>query len=532
MARQKQDAKSAKESVHSKSRRNNNRRGNNRGSKETSKDTTTPYQEDTPSQVNDVSWYSANPALLEGSANFSWFNPLGAKWTLDVPTEDISRVVMNDQRAPGLMTISLLPGPGVSQDATSPINIASRAIYSWVRHANSGHSNFEHADMMMYLLAMDDIYSYYSMLVRIYGLANTYSPLNRYYPKMVIEALGVNFDDLIQNLAQFRYYINSFGAKIGSFAVPGDMSYFKRHQWMYSGIYMDSASPKGQSYAFVPAGFRKYVETQGPGKLAFDYWNSNKKRTVQELINYGNELMNAVVLSEDCNVISGDIIKAFGVDNLFKIGVLDSSYTVQPLYALEVLSQIQNATVFNAAILGSGLNVDITQDPTTGNIIYTPLYTTKPSAPYFGNRLVNMYKDAITPADTMIATRLTAIPTEGKSGSYTFNSLGSEIAVDARVWMMDNSGNTYSKQFCMVNFASTQSNLDNMCEVITEINAFDYHPLVIVKFGIQAGADKLESALRLFQLNNYTVLNDKDLTKMHETALLSMFHCPQVAIMN
>lgn len=476
-------------------------------------------------KLNDAAWYAAFPELLEGSASFSWLNPLGTTWSLNVSKDSTSYRVLNSQKAPGILTLSLIPGPGVSNDNTSPVNVASRLIYSWVRHANSGHSNYEHADLMMYLLGMDDIYSYYSMLVRAYGLANSYSSLNRYYPKLIIESLGIDFDDLIQNLAQFRYYINSLGARIGSFAVPANMSYFKRHQWLYSGVYLDAPSAKAQSYAFVPVGFRKYVETDGPGKLEFKTWFNGRKK-IKDIIAYGNELMDAIALSEDCNIISGDIIKAFGVENLFKVAVLDSSYTVIPTFAPEVLSQIQNATIFPNS--GTNWNVDITQNPATGSILYSPTTDSTIDSVYMGDRLVNMYKDNITPADTMVATRLTNIATPKDGGGYTFDSLGSEIVVEARMYQHDTNGDLISFPFIMANKVDTLATFNSSCSILSKLNAFDYHPMCLFMYAIESG--KYSNAVRMFQINNYTTMGRSDLTKMHETALLSMFSCPQVAV--
>ena len=111
-------------------------------------------------QVNDVSWYSKNPALLESVGKLSFGNPLGATFNLsnDQLTVDLAD---DEARVPGIAVINTVPGPGEGHDFTSAANIAARNIYSFVRHANSGHSNYDSVDLMLYLLAMDEAYMHY-----------------------------------------------------------------------------------------------------------------------------------------------------------------------------------------------------------------------------------------------------------------------------------------------------------------------------------------------------------------------------------
>lgn len=510
---------------------NNNKRDNKSNSKNSYNDKTKSQQE---SKVNDASWYATSQELLRDSASFSWLTATGTPWSLDVSNTEAA-TVLNDQVAPGIMTLSLIPTPGKASSAVSPVNVAARNIYAWVRHANAGHANYDSQDLMLYLLAMDEVYMFYAHLVRIYGLAKAYSQYNRYYPKALVEALDVDFEDVIANLAQLRYGINSFGAKIGSFAIPASMPYFARHQWMYSGVYVDSPSYKAQSYMYKPVGYRTYEEKDGAGYLKFHQLLGHL--TVDQLLEYADGLMNKVALSEDCNIMSGDILKAFGIDKIYKIAPIPEDYMVLPAYVPEVLSQIQNATVNFAMSASQTAGLwDITQNPTTGDILFDPAAAITGAglgqdSIYYGNRLVNMYKDEVTPADTMVATRLTNILTVGNDSKARFDSLGSEVCVRCNIYKLDPATGETKTEILGYYYPVSPQNFAAAGRTATDLSAFDFHPMVVQHFdAYDKSGNAKPMVLRLFQLNNYVTLSKLDLRKMDDTALLSMFAVPQVGV--
>lgn len=179
-------------------------------------------------KVNDISWYQKNPDLLRAAGNLSFANALGSG--IDLTNANCTAKLANDeQRIPGIAIVHTITGPGLSRDATSGVNIAMRNLYSFVRHANSGHSNYDPVDLMLYLLAMDEAYMVYYRAVRAYGAMFTFNTVNRYAPKALVEALGFDYEDINSNLATFRYAINAFAARINAYAVPTNMPLFKRH---------------------------------------------------------------------------------------------------------------------------------------------------------------------------------------------------------------------------------------------------------------------------------------------------------------
>lgn len=272
---------------------------------------------DTSHKYNDVSWYAKNQQMLTDAASYSYNTPLGTP----IPYKKLMSGVPNyaqtgvGESVPGLMAINFVPTIGVSKDSISPANIAAQNIYSYVRYMNSGAKNYDQADLMLYMLAMDSLYMYWNWMKRIYGYLSVYSQYNKYMPRAYAKADGIKFDDFITRLADFREYINQCAARLTAFCVPAVMPYFIRHSWMVSNIYKDSDTLKAQQYMFTPTYFYKYDETGSQyggqlirvgGRTAGTEWTFD---TLQKTF---EQMFAAVAYSEDIGVMSGDVLKAYG----------------------------------------------------------------------------------------------------------------------------------------------------------------------------------------------------------------------------
>lgn len=442
------------------------------------------------SKPNDWRWYAQNEQLLRDSASFPYSWPLGTRLNLGQYSPEI-----NLGSLPGIMSISVLPTFGYSDNINAPVNVAARNVYSFVRHANSGHANYDAPDLMLYLCAMDSLYSYIAYLKRAYGVVNTYSYTNRYFPKAAVQAMGINFDDIQQNLADFRGYINTLAVKVGSMCVPASMSYMAKHMWLFDGMYADSAQNKAQVYQFVPEALYMYsLDKDGAGCLvpvrvygltaSQDKWAPDSRSIVDipiptnianiqtqnlltfaNLVEIGDMLINPILQSEDMNIMSGDILKAFTPSNVFKVSGVAEDYTVLPSYNEEVLDQIQNLSLIGTPVYNSAGGAP---NPNNGDWTHNVLYQDKSkgwlcfkpecSHPYvfelvdeenpgqnafMCDRVVTFDHDDVKPEQTMEATRMTNIATDyhdvgsdamNVAPAYYITTAASEIACYAVVY--------------------------------------------------------------------------------------------------
>jgi len=390
------------------------------------------------SEPNDPNWYAASAQLLTDVASLPYSNVVGVPFEFHYSHDDPGKIMI-----PGIMTLEYTPTIGVSTSSTSPINTAARNVYTYVRHVNSGHTNYDAPDLMMYLMAMDSLYTWHAFLRRAYGIMSLYTPRNRYYPKSLVNAMHIDSDNIMDNMAQFRTTINTLAVKLGALVVPASMSYTARHIWMTSNFYMDGTTAKAQTYMMVPVTFWKYEEVYesstytGCRLVPISTYQLNgetdtPRMTLATIQSITNQLLNAVLGSEDMAIMSGDILKAYK-GNIVIIPPTEENYTVLPQYSEEVLSQITNSQAVGFLI--SGANNYVTQNPSIneGAILFDPTFSYSVTGdPYHANsfRMINMHKDEITPADNMVATRLLPCqlgsPTEDGSGTK-LSACGSEV---------------------------------------------------------------------------------------------------------
>lgn len=477
-------------------------------------------------KYNDVSWYAKNQQMLTDAASFSYNSPLGNPVPFGDLLSGVPQSLVGNGAIPGVAQLEFIPGIGISTNSISPANIAANNIYSYVRYMNSGAKNYDQADMMLYLLAMDNLYMYINWMKRIYGYVSTFSQYNKYTPTAYAAADSVDIADLRANLADFRLFINNCCARASAFCVPAVMPLFVRHSWMVSNIYKDSDTLKAQNYMYVPKWFYRYDETGSKfgGQLVIQGRVTNAK--LSDLQKIFEDMFKKLAYSEDIGVMSGDILKAYGQEKLFKLSSVEPDYTVLPVYNEEVLSQIHNLQIVEPNLASEAAKTwNVTQDPNSGFLIFNP--TIIPWAYNPKKVMVNMPWDGVTPADTMVATRLTA--------SYEGTKLtacGSELVTNFRIIKYDATGVLkvsvdFTSPIIYVNasnLGTPQADVQKMCE----LTQFDWHPLfhLVTNPGTTPTTNTYCGIMG--DINNYTIMDIEDLKNLHSTAILSEFNVPQI----
>ena len=377
-----------------------------------------------------------------------------------------------------------------------------------------------------------------------------YSQANRYLPKALMYAMGLDYDDFMAQLADFRYFINSSAVKVGSMCVPKSMSYFARHMWMYSNVYKDSAAMKAGLYLYTPYSFWKYApvaSAQGGSLVEVKVTGaaSTKLMTFAELRTMMTDMMNAIILDEDSNIMSGDILKAFTADGVFKIGPISEDYTVEPVHNVEVLGQINNATLVGKSLTNNTVTQSVT-GATAGALLYDPHLAsdTSSTTQYSMDTLFNCFSDTPTPEEVMVNSRLTVQTVGEGSGSYGLTSTGSEIALYGQIYTFVADSNNkwdvvtpaYATTVEKYPFYDSASiDIESFANITGQQECFDWHPQVIPVTGTVNGSGAVTTGTILWpqiDLDNYTMMNARDLEKMHETALLSQFAVPQMGTWN
>lgn len=463
--------------------------------------------------TNDPMWYASDPAILRDAASipFSW--SLGTA----INRGGEGTMVNNVEGAiPGILRMDLKPVMGYSATADSALNTASTAMYSFVRHANSGHSNYDAPDLMMYCGAMSQVYAYINWCQRLYACATMYAQKNRYIPRALLTSMGVDADNIVNNLANFRYWINVMVAKASSLAVPATMSYFSRTAFLYSNIYCESDQIKDQLYYFHPDSWLKFSATgvkYGGSLKATQLKAANSLLTLPEIQNFGEELLGVILSDEDMNIMSGDVLKAYGPEGIIKLASIPEILPIFPVYDPMVLEQFHNATVYAVG------DVNITQDPDGGFLLSQPTTSdARGIAIITMNKILSSEKLEPTPEDVIESTRLMLAGDSSRSTETEWAiGCGTEIPTTFSIWRIKGDGSLER-----TNFQSAQIlYVNQMCY----LKCFKYAPTVFNVSGTTINY-AMES------IDNYAVLNPQDIYKLHDTALMNMFAVPSVAKVN
>lgn len=540
---------------------NSKRGGNSRNKGNRGKDmrnNTIQRNEDVSNASNSVADYALDSQLLKDVASipFSW----AVGTPLNLNNELLSGLTSKGSfTVPGICRLVVQPSIGHAKMASDPVNIAANRIYSYVRHANSGSKNYDAPDLMLYLIAVANVYGYIMQLQRVLGVIGTYSAYNRYIPDQLVGSMGADANSLRSNLANFRGRLNMLITKAASFAIPSNMPYFRNMVESLGNYYIEGNSMKDQIYFVYSVGFYKYqLNTDGSGMLKIryiDYFD------VDSLIRYGEEMLDVLIYSEDMNIMSGDILKAYGVDGIYKLATVPEGFSLLPLFDVPVLEQIKNATTVGILMGGSSryvVNTDVVQepnhafltsacnvtthsndgdDPTAANAVALSLRTLDE------DRIMTTMSKDVSPELVMEYSKFMV------AGMNYSHEPGSSVA----------SLDLYPRTFVPLNFDviygdvqsdgtikwvgnpmtyATPINLTNAQEMANWIHK--YALLRYFKFvpalhtlgyrpGSAAPAVNFAASEMFQDVDNYAVVSDSTLAAIHEAALLSLFHVVSIA---
>lgn len=530
------------------------------------------------SGANDPKWYASNPSLLRDAASipFSW--AVGTPFSMNNPLIEEKKAggFVDRHVIPGIMTIELMPTYGstqfLKQPALSPLNIASNSLYTYVRHQNSGHANYDAPDLMIYVMAMSQVYSAIVWLQRIYGIATLYSQQNRYLPDALLQAQSVDPEDIRNNLATFRYDINLLIQQAASFCVPNTMPIFQREVFLYQNIYTEGTSIKDQLYMYKPLAFLKYGGDTTASSLVPQYLMTQEQGAsgyllkAKDLTNLVQQLMTPLKFSEDMNIMGGDILKAYGT-NIIKVAPMDTFYPIVPIFDIGVLEQMKNATC-----VGNLVYSGIAQDPTHGFLISDPQARRQQpgSAPSSlglsvawslltleEDKLLTTTTRDVSPELIIESTRLMAAgfdwsdvgtaPTGQDWFATTHITGGAEVATYFELYqykMVDGNyslvGEKYYYDFIFPVNGTAGGVGDtwytNEAYRLGLMSHFRFHPCyhsISVAPITATGSDTpyrftVRGDMLVFDVDNYALIDRDELSRMHEAALLSLFNVPFV----
>nr|AVX53782.1 putative capsid [Marmot picobirnavirus] len=531
---------------------NKNYKGGNRGEERANQNDSVPQRENDArlSSLNDFSWYNANPALIQASASIPFPYRPGMAMDLIKSTDSAARIA--NYHIPGIAVLEWTPSIGNSFTATDPASVAAKEIYAKVREKFSGSLDADPPDFIIYLLALDSIYSAVGAAKRIFRIISTYSPNNFYLPEKLLIALGIDDNDIqnwVTNKMSLYQYINEIIGMVQKFRCPAVMDIFNRHYWMNDNIYLDAPTANAQMYAFCQSRYFKYTLINTPagvpaGGLSLVNIDMREPKSWYEGV---RGLIDALAGSEDAYTISGYLMRAFEGEPIFGVDPVTLTDVFQPVYVEEVLSQIENSHTIDF-----GMRLDdftISQDPSTNAVLCqvtagadfgTGKYANEASAASIAglslNPVLSLRTDMPTAAEVTIASRLcavTTVPQVDESGTRVSSVIwaGTEVPEIWRFYTNEHDlddgitfrgRKVYSGSFYI---RTTQDESDEWnAGVMPLVTCFNWHPICVLVQTVVNGDSWDFYPYVLGDLHNLTTLSQGDLTNLHRVCLFSEFN--------
>lgn len=495
---------------------------------------------------NDDSWYTKNPNLLESSARISQAYDIGMPLFFPSNTSGVYLgTAAAESAVPGVMTLLTSIGPGPAGVPTDPVNLAMSNLFANMRSKLTSTLSFSAPDLMMYIMAVDSAFAFYNEMQRVYGIANTFSPLNRYQPKILLEAMGYDFDNIQKNLADLKYYIYEYESFLRAFPIPSNLPIVAEHSWMFSNVYKDAEQGNASLYVYVPEYFFVYsdtkVETGGslePVSYCPYTGESNASSTVtlhgySYIREFGNRIMEGIYNSDDISNIKSAIMKAYE-GQFYAISSMDPTYKIDPTYNPSVLMRIENAFILPRLRIGMDPSVEptayygyILQDPNTNTIQYHPDFTgygIYATMPY-----LNFHFSNVTPLDYIKATAHVPVIERTSAASATTivceaTSAGAELITGIMFFSIN-----YTTQPAST-YRSSWNHRFNMSGggIVPNVNLwtkFDWAPALMgVNYNTSPpSTNSMVVNYSYIDYDNFIPVSKQDIQMIHRTRLFSFY---------
>lgn len=509
--------------------------------------------------TNDPSWYNSNTRLISDVTKISFSNQLGTLVEMNGGTGQEYTGHVSDLTVPGIAVIKMMNTPGIAVNSSDGVNIAAQGLFQYVRKNLSTVAAYAPADVMLYVLGIDEIYSQYANITRLFGICNAYSAYNMFMPKNLIcacyDMTPDNFDDLIGHLNDYRARFNNLILKASTLYLPTDFTITKRHAWLYSNYFVDGMTTKSQIYIHRKVRYGFIDERTYDTGTALLTEESGK--TITALLNEFEHSLDAYRNSDSMIRIAADMRRAFEERSAWKLAYVDELFITTPIYDQNVLSQIHNLSIYPPSAY-TALNTttsahtdinafDVTQSVDNNTLWFNPvmswpaadyqsipnIYVEREMLPLIADQLVNFHKQEVTQDDILEATRNTLaanrqLTSPGGIATVSLQLLqtGVDICVGITLY-------TRTSQFGILTgyeLAGVLSAFEpgtEALDVITKMSVFDWLPRVYINTRAWNSEYSIWVDL-IYDLDNYSVIPKSLIGRINDNILTSMWMVPEL----
>jgi len=432
-------------------------------------------------------------------------------------------------------------------------------LYKQIRAANSGARNYTSLILQKYLFNLRSLYAIYYTFKKIVALANNYDMLDATKPNLMIEtAVGVYSSGtgdtitpiILSELADLR----TFGENLNSRLIhlfPCKCSLLERTEWLFSNVFADSNDRKADHHQFaLCGGWVPYIDNANAiQNVSIDRHSIKTNGALNTFRTAINTIIDAMQGIQDIEVLTGDLIKAFGASLSFPRHDWSYKMPLPITYDEAALTQIQNENVVGPPVSAAELLKIYSWSNTTGltsNSEYTAgSIASGLSIDWSGfgetqfawrNPVLNSNKDSLTLGEVLSLTRFVTnykvrmgITVVGPSSGplyVTPESVGTEMVAVVTFTGIDN---LITKDLASVSGSigtfNQHKTSTGIMRDITGWAKIKYSPRIISQ---NWNASQLSQHYDMFDTNNYALISTANLNDYHSKAAYSLLQFPTI----
>lgn len=469
--------------------------------------------------MNDARWYMPSDFIMEQ-------HDYAMEGVLGIPF-DLSDKALASDPLPTVMRIEFAHTPGdTSRDIlnydnpkSAAINIAAKYLYTTLSARNKKTTNYQPQDIALAIFAESELIQMFALGMRAYGVALQLNSRNRAVPRRLLEAMGFDPDDFMNNMTYFRSKYNILVQAANALKFVSNIKEFEKAWALFGNYWAEENSDMCQYYVPTFKQIGEYTETPAPDDpttlvKTIHYVPLDDLMTTTSYLNHLKKMIDNLQTSSLMNYVYSDLINYMAEEGAspYMFSLLPDFFVIAPVY-----SELFNTQVHNIEIKGEITVSDVTQDP-TNNIIETHISQTNVvpawdiasviDFPYTNNPSVEEKIDAV-----MFKTPGTNSIKDSGTGTY---SPAYHVAVDyiptkLKIYLPGDDHTLTKTHFDFSEFTP-----DSWLAICANLSKFRSAPLLYIymdsKFKFTIG-----------EQNTVTRLKYSDIKELYDQAVLGLF---------
>lgn len=416
-------------------------------------------------------------------------------------------------------------GELAGSDLANGANLGAYELYTAMRNHNSGATNYDAPDLMLFVLYYGQVMSILSYLKQCYRMCNTFKIMNTQIPSTLKKHAGI--ESWTGSLARVRSIINQAIVKLNSIYVPNNITIFDRWRTLFESTFVDADCDRGTIMWNMP----KYLPQLSTDETKITFTAITDEFKLETLEATLNTLISSIYNSQAFHIMSGDLMRAYGIEKQFKLELVEDNAELSISYSDAVVQQYHNATIINPqAFVQSTLAIESAVTSQSNaylkfrlEVSSTPVNKLS-GAPVASCGIVDALTDKPTVEEVYRLTQWKCLCGPRKTSTYHDVIFGTEMCVGLTLEMFGEKTGTWNA--VNIYSAYTEENVKTLCLDLLKATQFDALPNIYT-YSLTENKDAIDMngpiTLVAGEITNPYVITRNDFVNITNIRIQSIF---------